>query len=158
MLTDGLPRLEEILDQAARGNRIVAGEQAFKLYDTYGLPRDFIEDLAAAQGLQFDAEGFERAMEGQREKARAKSAFDGGRKGDAFTFTSDAGRAALSSAADEFDGYTTTSIADDAGRRSVRRGPAAGRAAGSGIERLSRCWRERRSISRPAVRCRIAAA
>src|SRR4029453_1145148 len=52
VLTDGLPRLEEILDQAARGNRIIAGEQAFKLYDTYGLPRDFIEDLTAAQGLQ----------------------------------------------------------------------------------------------------------
>jgi alanyl-tRNA synthetase len=77
VLTEGLPRLEEVLEAAARGNKVVAGEQAFKLYDTYGLPRDFIEDLASAQGLQFDTAGFEQAMEGQREKARAKSAFGG---------------------------------------------------------------------------------
>ncbi len=54
---------------------MLPGDEAFKLYDTYGLPRDFIEDLASNQGLQFDAEGFAREMEGQREKARAKSAF-----------------------------------------------------------------------------------
>jgi alanyl-tRNA synthetase len=75
VLSEGLPRLEEVLDSAARGDRVVGGQQAFKLYDTYGLPRDFIEDLASAQGLQFDTAGFEQAMEGQREKARAKSAF-----------------------------------------------------------------------------------
>jgi alanyl-tRNA synthetase len=110
VLTDGLPRLEEILDQAARGNRIVAGDQAFKLYDTFGLPRDFIEDLATAQGLQFDTEGFEQAMEGQREKARAKSAFDGGRKGETFNFPDDSRRAALASSTDQFEGYTATSV------------------------------------------------
>jgi alanyl-tRNA synthetase len=77
VLTEGLPRLEDVLEQAARGNKTVGGEQAFKLYDTYGLPRDFIEDLASAQGLQFDTTGFEQAMEGQREKARARSAFGG---------------------------------------------------------------------------------
>jgi alanyl-tRNA synthetase len=75
VLTGGLPRLEEVLERAARAGRVVPGEEAFRLYDTYGLPRDFIEDLAGAQGLAFDAEGFERALEGQREKARAKSAF-----------------------------------------------------------------------------------
>ena len=77
VLTEGLPRLEDVLEQAARTSKTVGGEQAFKLYDTYGLPRDFIEDLASAQGLQFDAAGFDAAMEGQREKARAKSAFSG---------------------------------------------------------------------------------
>ena len=76
VLTGGLPRLEEALERAARGSRVLPGDEAFKLYDTYGLPRDFIEDLASNQGLQFDAEGFAREMEGQREKARAKSAFD----------------------------------------------------------------------------------
>jgi alanyl-tRNA synthetase len=113
VLADGLPRLEEILDQAARGNRVVPGDQAFKLYDTYGLPRDFIEDLITAQGLQFDAAGFEAAMEGQREKARAKSAFDGGGKREEFVFASDAGRAELSGTADAFEGYTTISVDDD---------------------------------------------
>src|SRR5262252_7226828 len=45
VLTDGLPRLEEVLDEAASGNKVVSGDVAFRLYDTYGLPRDFIEDM-----------------------------------------------------------------------------------------------------------------
>ena len=49
----------------------LSGEQAFKLYDTYGLPRDFIEDSLRDSGLFFDQEGFDRAMQEQRERARA---------------------------------------------------------------------------------------
>ncbi len=64
---------------------MVPGDEAFKLYDTYGLPRDFIEDLAGNQGLRFDAEGFDAAMEGQRVKARAGSSFEGD-KGDGLHF------------------------------------------------------------------------
>jgi alanyl-tRNA synthetase len=106
-----LPRLEDVLEQAARGDRVVPGEQAFKLYDTYGLPRDFIEDLSSAQGLRFDVEGFDRAMQGQREKARAKSAFDG-RKAEDFVFAADDDRRRLSEVAEQFDGYTTTAVRD----------------------------------------------
>src|SRR5882672_6365509 len=80
VLTDGLPKLEEVLDTAAAGNRIVGGDAAFRLYDTYGLPRDFIEDMIEDRKLTLDREGFERAMEGQREKARAGSKFKGGTK------------------------------------------------------------------------------
>jgi alanyl-tRNA synthetase len=47
------------------------GQDAFKLYDTYGLPRDFIEDAARDSGLSFDEEGFEQAMDEQRSQARA---------------------------------------------------------------------------------------
>jgi alanyl-tRNA synthetase len=111
VLTEGLPRLEDVLERAAKGDRVVPGEQAFKLYDTYGLPRDFIEDLAGAQGLTFDTEGFERAMQGQREKARAKSAFDG-RKAEEFAFASDGERQALGTTADQFEGYQTTTVPD----------------------------------------------
>ncbi len=50
---------------------VLPGEDAFMLYDTYGLPRDFIEDAARDAGLVFDAQGFERAMKKQRERARA---------------------------------------------------------------------------------------
>ena len=78
VLTDGLPRLEEVLDKAAAGDGLVAGDVAFRLYDTYGLPRDFIEDMVEDRKLALDREGFERAMEGQREKARAGSKFKGG--------------------------------------------------------------------------------
>ncbi len=86
VLTDGLPRLEEMLDKTAAGTTVVRGEAAFRLYDTYGLPRDFIEDMIEERKLGFDREGFETAMEQQREKARAKSKFKkDARGGDAFT-------------------------------------------------------------------------
>ena len=78
VLSGGLPRLEEALERAAAGARVLPGDEAFKLYDTYGLPRDFIEDLAANQGLAFDAAGFEREMAAQREKARAGGSFKSG--------------------------------------------------------------------------------
>jgi alanyl-tRNA synthetase len=47
------------------------GEQAFKLYDTYGLPLDFIIDFCRDLGVSFDQAGFDRAMTEQRERARA---------------------------------------------------------------------------------------
>jgi len=109
VLTGGLPRLEEALERAAAGARVLPGDEAFKLYDTYGLPRDFIEDLASTQGLRFDAEGFAREMEAQREKARAKSGFEG-KKGEDFRFVSDEARAALAHAGDVFEGYTDTRV------------------------------------------------
>ncbi len=43
------------------------GDRAFMLYDTYGLPHDFIRDAARDSGLEFDEEGFERAMNAQRD-------------------------------------------------------------------------------------------
>ncbi|MGE3404566.1 MAG: alanine--tRNA ligase, partial [Vicinamibacterales bacterium] len=75
VLTGGLPRLEEALDRAAAGDKVLAGEVAFRLYDTHGLPLDFIEDMVEDRKLMFDRAGFEQAMAGQREKARAKSSF-----------------------------------------------------------------------------------
>ena len=111
VLTSGLPRLEEILDKAAAGNGLVPGEAAFKLYDTHGVPRDFIEDMIETRKLRLDQEGFERAMEAQREKARAKSAFKGSGAKDATWTASDAVRAELESTGDKaFRGYETTKI------------------------------------------------
>ena len=82
VLTDGLPRLEEALDKAAAGNKVVSGDAAFRLYDTYGLPREFIEDMVDDRKLSLDRDGFERAMKSQREKARAGSKFKGGPRED----------------------------------------------------------------------------
>jgi alanyl-tRNA synthetase len=124
VLTGGLPRLEEVLERAARSNKVVPGDEAFKLYDSYGLPRDFIEDLASNQGLRFDAEGFDAAMEGQKTKARAGSSFD--KKGEAFTFASDQDRESLQKAGDAFEGYAETLLKGvsvlalfDAGKKQV---------------------------------------
>ncbi len=109
VLTNGLPRLEDVLDRAAKGSKTVPGDEAFKLYDTFGIPRDFIEDLASAQGLFFDARGFEEAMEGQRVKARAGSAFES-KKGEEFTFASGDERESFREVGDKFEGYDQTTV------------------------------------------------
>jgi alanyl-tRNA synthetase len=75
VLTAGLPRLEDVLDEAASDDGIVSGDGAFRLYDTYGLPRDFIEDMIDERRLRLDIEAFERALESQRIRARAGSKF-----------------------------------------------------------------------------------
>jgi alanyl-tRNA synthetase len=50
---------------------IYRGERAFRLYDTFGLPLDFMVDAARDQGIEFDQAGFDLAMAEQRERARA---------------------------------------------------------------------------------------
>jgi alanyl-tRNA synthetase len=54
---------------------VLDGKRAFKLYDTYGLPRDFIQDAARDAGLKFDEAGFDQAMQEQRVRARGSSHF-----------------------------------------------------------------------------------
>jgi alanyl-tRNA synthetase len=49
----------------------ISGSDAFKLYDTFGMPLDFMQDAARDQGIAFDQAGFDRAMEEQRTRARA---------------------------------------------------------------------------------------
>jgi alanyl-tRNA synthetase len=111
VLSEGLPRLEQELEKiAGTKSKVLSGDAAFRLYDTFGVPYDFIEDTAAAQGATVDREAFDRAMEGQREKARAGSAFESGRKADAFTFRSDEDREELARVGDHFEGYTTTDV------------------------------------------------
>lgn len=55
------------------GFTTLPGEDAFRLYDTYGLPVDFLEELAQDYGLAVDRQGFERELEAQRERARQAS-------------------------------------------------------------------------------------
>src|SRR5208337_2845965 len=50
---------------------VYSGKRAFELYDTYGLPLDFILDSARDLGIPFDQAGFDRAMQEQRTRARA---------------------------------------------------------------------------------------
>jgi alanyl-tRNA synthetase len=66
---DLLRRISEVTTRS--GAPVYGGEKAFKLYDTFGLPRDFIEDACRDLGFVFDADGFTRAMSEQRERARA---------------------------------------------------------------------------------------
>jgi alanyl-tRNA synthetase len=72
-LAQGLRLLADDL-QSLEGET-VPGETVFKLYDTFGFPVDLTADVAREQGLYLDMEGFESAMEAQRERARAASTF-----------------------------------------------------------------------------------
>src|SRR4051812_38288278 len=62
----GLEKLETLLAQGE-----LSGQEAFKLYDTFGMPLDFMQDAARDRGAQFDQASFDRAMTEQRERARA---------------------------------------------------------------------------------------
>ena len=71
----GLSRLEEL-----RSTKAISGDEAFKLYDTYGFPIDLTQMIAAEREQVVDVEGFERALGQQRRKSRAarKAASEGG--------------------------------------------------------------------------------
>ncbi|GFN33575.1 alanine--tRNA ligase [Paenibacillus xylaniclasticus] len=78
-LSDGLTLLAALVEQArAEGRSEIGGDDAFRLYDTYGFPFDLTEDYAAENGLTVDRAGFDSAMEAQRERARAARQETGG--------------------------------------------------------------------------------
>ena len=64
----GLRRLEEIF---ADGTTVIPGDEAFKLYDTFGFPIDLTQIIAGERGVGVDLDGFERALEEQRARSRA---------------------------------------------------------------------------------------
>jgi alanyl-tRNA synthetase len=65
----GMSLLEEATSGLANGG-VLAGETAFKLYDTYGFPLDLTQDAVRAKGLTVDTAGFDEAMDRQRQMAR----------------------------------------------------------------------------------------
>ncbi len=70
-LSTGLELLDGIMEKASgRGKKEISGEQAFKLYDTYGFPVELTQEIAADRGFYVDLKGFEKKMEKQRERAR----------------------------------------------------------------------------------------
>ncbi|WP_198265063.1 alanine--tRNA ligase [sulfur-oxidizing endosymbiont of Gigantopelta aegis] len=78
-------RFAETLDQGMQilsaeikqlKGKVIPGDVVFKLYDTYGFPIDLTADVAREHALDIDREGYDTAMEKQREMARASSAFD----------------------------------------------------------------------------------
>jgi alanyl-tRNA synthetase len=76
-ITVGLKKFAEFTGDGTQASARAAtpaslsGEKAFMLYDTYGLPRDFLEDLARDSGITVEWSAFERAMQEQRTRARA---------------------------------------------------------------------------------------
>ena len=62
---------EEIEALKKKKKKVLSGDVAFKLYDTFGFPLDLTQDIIKAEDIQVDEAGFEAAMQAQREKSKA---------------------------------------------------------------------------------------
>ena len=123
VLTSGLPKLEEVLDRAAEGSRVVPGDEAFRLYDSLGVPVDFMEDLASQRGLTID-----RAALRSRDGGPART----GARGQHIRDQEDSGLRVR---------FRHRAPVDDCGRRSVR-----------GLRANVRAWRARgRAVRRESA-------
>ncbi|MFH1228061.1 MAG: alanine--tRNA ligase [Planctomycetota bacterium] len=69
----GMVLLDETIKKVANSSKVFPGEDAFKLYDTYGFPIDLTESILAEKGFRLDIAGYEVAMSKQKESARASS-------------------------------------------------------------------------------------
>ncbi len=70
-LANGLKLMEQVVAEAKeKGAKLIDGEVAFKLYDTYGFPLDLTDLIAREQGFTIDQQGFEQALERQRAGSR----------------------------------------------------------------------------------------
>ncbi|KMV28892.1 alanine--tRNA ligase [Photobacterium swingsii] len=94
-LDRGLAILSEALESL--DGKVLDGETVFKLYDTYGFPADLTNDVARERGYSIDEDGFNEAMEAQRQRAR-----------EAGSFGVDYNNAIKVDASTEFCGYTAT--------------------------------------------------
>lgn len=74
-LKAALPVLDDMI---SGGGRALAGEQIFKLVDTYGLPLDMIAEEADEKGISLDTEGFKKLMAERKERSRKGSDMSGG--------------------------------------------------------------------------------
>lgn len=71
-LHDGLAILSEVIKkEKEKGNTVIPGSDAFRLYDTYGFPIELTEEYAEEEGMTVDQDGFAKEMEAQRERARS---------------------------------------------------------------------------------------
>jgi alanyl-tRNA synthetase len=101
-LANGLRLLDEATGNMTQGDTL-AGEVAFKLYDTFGFPYDLTEDALRAQGLAVDRTGFDAAMAEQKRAARAAWKGSGERASDDIWFD-----IAEAEGSTEFTGYAGT--------------------------------------------------
>ena len=80
-LESGLALLNDTAEKLkASGATAIPGDVLFKLYDTFGFPLDLVADMARDMHLELDEDGYRRAMQEQREKARASWAGSGEQK------------------------------------------------------------------------------
>ena len=99
-IDQGLGILEEFMKKGGT----LSGEDAFKLYDTYGFPVDLTKDILAEKGMKLDENGFNELMEKQRQLARSSR-----KAADAESWSSD-GLTFDNISKTQFDGYTSNEI------------------------------------------------
>ena len=76
-LDQGLPILNDMIAKTrSAGRKVLPGPEVFKLYDTYGFPMDLITEACREQGMTVDEEGFDAAIEEQRNRARKTGGFE----------------------------------------------------------------------------------
>ena len=75
-LDKGLKRMDDIIKNAK--NKIIAGKDAFELYDTFGFPVDLTRLIASENSLTVDEAGFESEMKQQKDRSRAATSIDAG--------------------------------------------------------------------------------
>jgi len=76
-LAVGLEHTERVIGELTGQKLILPGEEVFRLYDTFGVPMELIQDIAQERGIEVDMEGFQSSMEQQR--ARARASWKGGK-------------------------------------------------------------------------------
>ena len=74
-LATGINLLERVIAKVGKGG-VIAGKDAFELYDTFGFPIDLTELIAREQGVTVDLEGFEKELQAQKERSRNAAAQD----------------------------------------------------------------------------------
>ncbi len=124
----GMRLLNETMEKVkADGGDTIPGEEAFKLYDTYGFPMDLAQEIAEDRGMKIDMARFEEQMTIQREKARVASRFEPGAEA----------MLDIGCAATEFKGYDSDEIHEALVLEIYKDGQAVGSAAqGEEVELL----------------------
>ncbi|HEY6959605.1 MAG TPA: alanine--tRNA ligase [Candidatus Limnocylindria bacterium] len=75
-LANGLALLNEAIDRAkGSGQKFIDGDTVFRLYDTYGFPREMTEEIASGAGMSIDEPGFDDLLQAQRSRSRASAKF-----------------------------------------------------------------------------------
>ena len=106
-IDQGLSILNGLMDDmAAKGEKTLAGAEAFRLYDTFGFPLDLTKDILEEKGLSVDEDGFNAAMQEQKENARSRRKISNYMGADATVY--DALDVAITSTFDGYDKLETT--------------------------------------------------
>lgn len=74
-LDAGLSRLEDLIKASSANSKIIDGDSAFALYDTYGFPLEITKEVAKEAGVEIDIDGFNIAMAEQKKRAKEASGF-----------------------------------------------------------------------------------